>query len=217
MALVLAFDTATHVATVAVLRNGDVLGERVTRSHRVLLDAQELLTEAGADTNDLTALVVGIGPGSFTGVRLGLAAARGLALARDLPVAGVSTLSALAAGAPNSVPVVDAGRREVFTLVAEEPRGLPPERLRLEAGTVCVGDGAVRYRGVLEAAGLSVPPDGSDVHVPHARLHAGLAGAFGAHERGCHDPSARDRGHFRDRRDRANRDARAVVAGDVLG
>jgi tRNA threonylcarbamoyl adenosine modification protein YeaZ len=155
MALVLAFDTATHVATVAVLRDGDVLGERVTRSNRVLLDAQELLTEAGAETNDLTALVVGIGPGSFTGVRLGLAAARGLALARDLPVAGISTLSALASGAPNSVPVVDAGRREVFTIVDGHPVCRKPADLAFEEGTTCVGDGAVRYRALLEAAGAA--------------------------------------------------------------
>lgn len=178
MALVLAFDTATHVATVAVLRDGDVVGERVTRSHRVLLDAEELLAAAGARTTDLTAIVVGTGPGSFTGVRLGLAAARGLALACDLPAAGVSTLDALRAGAPDALPVIDAGRREVFAPVAGEPRALPPDRLRLEGGTVCVGDGAVRYRAVLEAAGASVPPDDSDVHVPRARLHAGLAEDF---------------------------------------
>jgi hypothetical protein len=54
-----------------------------------------------------------------------------------------------------------------------------PEELDVEAGTVCVGDGAVRYRAVLEAAGASVPDDRSDVHVPRARFHALLATELG--------------------------------------
>ena len=122
MRLVLAFDTATHVATVAVLRDGEVVGECSTRSQRVLADADEILASFEASPRDVTALVVGTGPGSFTGTRLGLALARGFALARDVPVAGVSTLAALAAGSPGAVPVIDAGRREVFSLVGEVPR-----------------------------------------------------------------------------------------------
>ena len=87
--LTLAFDTATDVATCALVRAGEVLGERSSRAVTVLADADELLREAGLKPVDLDLLAVGVGPGSFTGVRIGLAAARGLALALDLPVAGV--------------------------------------------------------------------------------------------------------------------------------
>ena len=147
--LTLAFDTATDVATSALVRGGEVLGERTGRAVSVLADADELLRAAGVGPADLGLLAVGVGPGSFTGVRMGLAAGRGLALALDIPVAGVSTLEALAAGAPGAVPVVDARRREVFALVDGEPRCLAPADLPIEPRDY-VGDGAVRYRTVIE-------------------------------------------------------------------
>jgi len=180
--LTLAFDTATRVATAALVRDGTVLGERVSRAVSVLEDADELLREAGAEQRDLTGLVVGTGPGSFTGLRLGLAAARGLAFALDVPVAGVSTLRALAAVSPGALPVVDAGRREVFVLDGPEPAVRKPEELELEPGTVCVGDGALRYRAVLESRGAEIPPDDDERHLPRARFHAALASAFGPAE-----------------------------------
>jgi len=180
--LTLAFDTATDVATVALVDDGRAVAERRSRAVRVLADAQALLGEAGRRPQDLQRLVVGVGPGSFTGTRIGLAAARGLALALDLPTAGVSTLDALAAGAPGALPVIDARRGEVFVR-----RGSPtctrPEELDVAPGTVCVGDGAVKYREILEAAGAEVPPEASELHVPWARLHAGLATDFGPAER----------------------------------
>jgi len=174
--LTLAFDTATSAATAALVRDGEVLGERVSRAVTVLADADELLRESGIERAELTGLVVGIGPGSFTGLRLGLATARGLALALDLPVAGVSTLAALAASAPGALPVVDGGRREVFTLVDGEPAVCAPQDVR---AALCVGDGAVRYRSVLEANGAEVPPDDDERHLPRARFHAQLAREFG--------------------------------------
>ena len=180
--LVLALDTATDVATCALVRDGDVLGERLSRAARVLADADGLMREAGVAPRSLEGLVAGTGPGSFTGLRIGLAAARGLALAIDVPVAAVSTLDALAAGRPGSLPVIDARRREVFVPGAEGPRCLRPAELVVEAGTVCVGDGAIRYRAVLEAAGALVPPDDDPSHVPHARFHAVLARDFGPAE-----------------------------------
>jgi tRNA threonylcarbamoyladenosine biosynthesis protein TsaB len=179
--LTLALDTATDVATVALVEDARVLGERRSRAVRVLADAHELLAAADRQPSDLDRLVVGTGPGSFTGTRIGLAAARGLALALDLPTAGVSTLAALAAGAPGAMPVIDARRREVFAL-APEPVCTTPAELDVPPGTVCVGDGAVRYRAILEQAGAQVPPDESDVHVPWARLHARLATDFGPAE-----------------------------------
>jgi tRNA threonylcarbamoyladenosine biosynthesis protein TsaB len=178
--LVLAFDTATPAATAALVRDGDVLGERTTRAASVLADADALLRESGLEPSDLDALVVGTGPGSFTGIRIGLAAARGLALALGIPTAGVSTLAALAAGAPpGAVPVIDAQRREVFTLDGGAPVACRPADLRLEDGAVLVGDGAVRYRPQLEAAGAEIPPDDDPVHLPRARFLAQLASDFG--------------------------------------
>jgi tRNA threonylcarbamoyladenosine biosynthesis protein TsaB len=177
--LTLAFDTATSVATVALVRDGTVLGERVSRAVGVLVDADALLQDAGVEQSELSRLVVGTGPGSFTGLRLGLAATRGLAFALDLPVAGVSTLDALAAGAPGALPVIDAGRREVFTLDDTGPTCVKPQELALDAGTVCVGDGALRYRSVLEERGATVPADDDPRHLARARFHVELARDFG--------------------------------------
>ena len=177
--LTLAFDTATDVATSALVDDGEVLGERSSRAVTLLEDVDALLRQGGASARDVDALAVGIGPGSFTGVRVGLATARGLALALDVPAAGVSTLAALAAGAPGAIPVIDAKRREVFALIDGEPRVLAPAELEVGPGAVCVGDGAVRYRAILEAKGADVPPDADERHVPRARFHVALARDYG--------------------------------------
>jgi tRNA threonylcarbamoyladenosine biosynthesis protein TsaB len=179
--LVLAFDTATQVATSALVDGDEVLGERMSRAVTLLEDVDALLRQAGARPADLAGIAVGTGPGSFTGVRIGLATARGLALGLDLGVAGVSTLDALAAGAPGALPVIDARRREIF-VGGGPPRVLAPADLVVEAGTVCVGDGAVRYRTELEAAGAEIPPDTDERHIPRARFHAALAGELVAAE-----------------------------------
>jgi tRNA threonylcarbamoyladenosine biosynthesis protein TsaB len=177
--LTLAFDTATRVATSALVDDGELLGERASRAQTLLEDVDALLRQGGAHPRDLDALAIGVGPGSFTGVRIGLATARGLALALDLRGAGVPTLDALAAGAPGALPVIDARRREVFTIAGGVPAVLEPGEVDLAEGTVCVGDGAVRYREVLEAKGAVVPPDGDERHLPRARFHVQLARDFG--------------------------------------
>jgi tRNA threonylcarbamoyladenosine biosynthesis protein TsaB len=181
--LTLSFDTATDVATIALIRDGRLLGERRSRALRVLGDANELLTEAAAEITDLDAVVAGTGPGSYTGLRIGLVTARALALSLEIPAAGVPTLDALAAGTPDAVPLIDARRGEVFTLVDGEPRVLAPEDVQIVPGRTYVGDGAVRYRAVVEAGGGVVPGDESDAHVPWARYHAALATDFGSPDR----------------------------------
>jgi tRNA threonylcarbamoyladenosine biosynthesis protein TsaB len=179
--LILAFDTATDVATSALVEDGEVLGERASKASTLLEDIDALLRQASARTSDVGALAVGIGPGSFTGVRVGLATARGLALALGVPVAGISTLDALAAGAPGAVPVVDARRGEVFVLEGE-PKVIAPAELEVEPGMVLVGSGAIRYRAQFESAGAEIPPDGDERHLPRARFHVQLARGFGPAE-----------------------------------
>jgi tRNA threonylcarbamoyladenosine biosynthesis protein TsaB len=180
--LLLAFDTATDVATAALVWDGEVLGEGASRPATVLEDVDAVLRRGGVRPAQLEGLVVGTGPGSFTGLRMGLAAARALAFALDVPVAGVSTLDALGAATPGALPVIDARRREVFALVDGEPRCLAPAELSVEPGRVCVGDGALRYRELLQAAGAVVPPEEDEAHVPRARFHAQLASEFGPAE-----------------------------------
>jgi len=177
--LVLSFDTATDVATSALVDGRRVLGERISVARTLLEDLDELLRDAGAAPGDVGGLVVGTGPGSFTSTRIGLAVARGIGLALDVRAAGVSTLDALASAVEGALPVVDARRREVFV---PGPRAAAPDDLELVPGTVCIGSGAVRYRATLERMGAIVPPDGDHVHLPHARLHAALARDFASPE-----------------------------------
>ena len=143
---------------------------------------------------ELEAIAVGVGPGTFTGLRIGVATARGLASANALPLRPVSSLAALAAGidAALALPLIDAKRGEVFAALYEgeerrwAPFAAPPDavaaRLHEQGLTaLAAGDGSIRFRGVLEAAGIGAPPDGSGVHVVRAlhvcRLAARVADA----------------------------------------
>jgi tRNA threonylcarbamoyladenosine biosynthesis protein TsaB len=177
--LILAFDTATDVATSALVWDGEVLGELASRPISVLEDVDALLRRGGVRDSQLEGIVVGTGPGSFTGLRMGLATARALAFSLEIGLAGVSTLQALAAGAPAATPVIDARRGEVFALVDEQPVVVAPDELPVDAGRSYVGDGARRYRDTIEAGGGVVPPDESEAHLPRARFHAELARDFG--------------------------------------
>lgn len=174
MRTLLAFDTATSVTSCALVRDGELLGERLTTPRALLAAADGLLREAGIEPPALDGVVVGVGPGSFTSIRMGLATARGLALALGLDGAGVSSFEAFAGGEP----VVDAKRGEVF--VREGARA--PEQFDV-AGRVLVGDGAVRYRTIFEAAGASIPPDDNSAHAPHAHLLVAHVQSFGPVDR----------------------------------
>jgi tRNA threonylcarbamoyladenosine biosynthesis protein TsaB len=180
--LTIAFDTATDTATCAAAHQGEVIGERVSRAVRILEDVNELLAGAGRSPDEVDRIVVGTGPGSYTGLRMGLVTARVLSLTLGAPVAGVSTLDALAAGAPGAAAVLDARRGEVFATIGGRPAVLDPEKLDLREGSTAVGDGAVRYRELLEAKGIVIPPDDDSSHVPWARHHIELARAFGPAE-----------------------------------
>ena len=174
MRTIFAFDTATSVATCSLVCDGSPSDEVRTEARLILRAADELFRAAGIGPNDLDGVVVGTGPGSFTGVRIGLATARGLALGVGVPVAGVSTLHAYTGGQP----VIDARRGEVF---AEGPMVARPEELDV-AGSTLVGDGAVRYRDVFEAAGANIPPDGDPAHLPASHLLVPFAEEFGPAE-----------------------------------
>ena len=195
MSALLAFDTATPSTVVALrtadgeaeLRHDPAPGERPGHAAQLLPLATRLLDEAGLAFADLDRIAVGVGPGTFTGLRIGVATARALAQAAGAALTGVSTLHALAAGAGRDGPVLavlDARRGEAFAAVfagrevVAEPRALAPGRLPelVHEGLLAVGDGAVRFRDVLEPPGARVPGDGSPLHRVSALALAGLAG-----------------------------------------
>jgi tRNA threonylcarbamoyladenosine biosynthesis protein TsaB len=186
--LVLSLDTATDVATACLTDSGEVVAESMTRgrstaAQRLLADVHHLLRSSRADLSALDAIVAGTGPGTFTGLRIGLASARALGFATGVPVHGVGTLEALLCGDGVDVACIDARRGEVFALGSGvELRAIQPERLAelLPAGSVVAGDGAIRYRDVLH--GAVVPDDRSPLHVPWARHHARLHDHWGPAE-----------------------------------
>jgi tRNA threonylcarbamoyladenosine biosynthesis protein TsaB len=187
--IILGLDTATPATAVALrLADGTTLeahdipgtGERPGHATRLLPLADDLLAQAGIGWESLQRIAIGVGPGTFTGLRVGVATARGLAHSLALDLVGVSSLHALAHHAlrerrPGSVlAAIDARRREIFaggwSSVAElfAPRALAPEDigslLPNDGPWLAVGDGAVRYRSHLEAHGVDVPSDTSPLH-----------------------------------------------------
>jgi tRNA threonylcarbamoyl adenosine modification protein YeaZ len=178
--LTLSIDTATDVATACLTEDGEVLAEsmsrgRSTAAQRVLAEVHGLFGSARRRPPELDAIVAGTGPGTFTGLRIGLASARALGFALGVPVHGVGTLDALLAGDGVDVACIDARRGEVFCRGAGiETCALTPEELaaRLPEGALVAGDGAIRYRDRL--VGARIPDDASPLHVPWARHHAAL-------------------------------------------
>jgi tRNA threonylcarbamoyladenosine biosynthesis protein TsaB len=189
----LGIDTSTPAASACVLRaDGETfevappperLGRPPAHASELMPAVAEVMERAGAGWRDLDAIAVGTGPGTFTGLRIGIATARALATAAELPLRPVSSLAALALGieAPLKLPLIDARRGEVFAALFDGQRELwppfaaPPEdlvaRLRERGFTpLAAGDGSLRFRGMLEEAGIPVEPDGAEAHVVRA-LH----------------------------------------------
>ncbi len=206
MSVLLGLDTATaHTVVGLRLPDGTVLsrrhrpgpGERPGHVQQLLPLATEVLAEAGVRWADVTRIAVGIGPGTFTGLRIGVATARALASTAGAELVGVSSLAAVASAGSADGPVVaclDARRRELFAAAwdsaADAADGRAPHTgpvavepallggLVALGGTLAVGDGAVLYRRVLEAGGAVVAPDDDPRHDvdPSALCALGAAG-----------------------------------------
>lgn len=171
---VIAIDTSTALGSVACLVDGQLRAEvdarvRARHGETVFTLLEQVLAHAGIDKAEIDLIACGLGPGSFTGTRVGLAAAKGLAVALDRPIVGVPTLRALARAAPGAklAPAVDAHKGEVFVGVYERrgaglvetlapihgtPEDVAPQ---LPAGVVLFGSGARKYADVLPPA---LPP-----------------------------------------------------------
>jgi tRNA threonylcarbamoyladenosine biosynthesis protein TsaB len=177
--LILALDASTPVTTVALAReNGrEVLAEvSVTArgaSETLLPAIHAAIDLAGEDLGSVGIVLAGVGPGTFTGIRIAAATARALSAGTDIPLSKNSTLDALAAPAlsfsGDVLAVLDARRGQVFARRFSEAgpttgiHCLRPEELSIEGGPLVVGDGAVRYRGALSGLGR-IPPEGSPLH-----------------------------------------------------
>lgn len=189
---ILGLDTSTAVSAACLLRADggsfeappapDRPAQRPGHARELLPAVAAVLAAAGIGWDAVGAVAVGVGPGSFTGLRIGVATARALAVARGLELRPVSSLAALADGAraeAGDAPLlacIDARRGELFAALYSEgaerwpPFAAAPEavarRLREEGITpLAAGDGSVRFRDVLEAAGARVAPGGSGAHV----------------------------------------------------
>jgi tRNA threonylcarbamoyladenosine biosynthesis protein TsaB len=211
--IVLGFDTATAATSVA-LRLGDAAttemrddpapGAHPGHATRLLGMSGELLASAGVRWSEVDRIAVGVGPGTFTGLRVGIATARGLAQSLTAELVGVSSLQALAAAAlaserrqEGATPIeavlaaIDARRGEVFAaafragengvpVALTDARALAPEELgsvieqaeeehgERASAWVALGDGAIRFRAQLEAAGIASPHDHSPLHLVSA-------------------------------------------------
>src|SRR5512139_1433553 len=195
MMKLLTIQTATPAGSVALTSGERLVAELFLDCRRPhgswLLDAiDRLCRSTGLAVKDLDGFGVTVGPGSFTGLRVGLATVKGLALATGKPVAGVSTLQALALQAPQAaLPVcalLDARKREVYAAcfhwqsgwpqVLGAERVLPPEQLLAELAepTLFVGDGAAAYRTLIARQLGSRAHFLPDAYAPPRAAHAAL-------------------------------------------
>jgi tRNA threonylcarbamoyladenosine biosynthesis protein TsaB len=214
--VVVGFDTATADTAVCATRGGEVLHEELLgltpdgspRHSTALLAEVERAAAAAGGWDAVDRIAVGLGPGSFVGIRIGIATARGLSASTGLSLAGVCTLDALgralgeepAAAGRDRLAVLDARRGEVFAalyspaaerlwdpLVAA-PAGLAERLAELPAPPLAAGAGAVRFRNELAIAGADIPEDDDPVHRIAARHVCALAEAAPDPGGGCPEP-----------------------------
>lgn len=187
--LLLAFETSAKAASVALFEGNTLLGEQyqntgLTHSQTLLVMAQDLLAQCGKKAADVTAVAVANGPGSFTGVRIGVAAAKGFAWGGECPIYGVSTLEAMALGLGvfegYVCPVMDARRSQVYNALFYANQGklerITPDRAialsdleeelkNLKKSVFLVGDGSkLCYNTLSEAVPHLVMPPESRMH-----------------------------------------------------
>lgn len=205
MTTVLGIDTSTALASVATTKDSVPVRESSAppepdgrpRHSAALLAEIERCLEAAGGWGEIDRIAVGLGPGSYTGLRIGISTARALAQARGLPIAGVSSLKALArgiaahpgAGERPLLPLVDARRAQLFAALYEptgeerwpalvaEPGEIARRCAVLEPAPLAAGDGALRFRSELETVGVAVAPAGDAVHEVAARHVCALAEA----------------------------------------
>ena len=183
--LILAFETSAKAASAALLEDGRLLGESyqntgLTHSQTLMVMAENLMNQCGKTVADVTAVAVAAGPGSFTGVRIGVAAAKGFAWGREVPCYGVSTLEAMALslGAYQGYvcPVMDARRSQVYNALfyvnhgvlkrIADDRAIALEQLKQELAPLTepvflVGDGSILTYKTLsgDIPHLVLPPE----------------------------------------------------------
>jgi len=193
--MILAIDTSTHVGSVAIVEKTRVVASRyfdigMQHSKRLFAEIEQLCQLVDCTVAGLTAVAVTVGPGSFTGVRIGLAAAKGLCLIDDKPLIAVSTLTALAASIPFVAhPVcalLDARKDQVYAGLYDMSEGSPieitPSRAiepkvlveeRYGKSTVYVGNGADAYATLIDEV-----PGSQRVPFHVNSLHASVVGAL---------------------------------------
>jgi len=198
--LILAFDTATQHCSIALTSggvvNGEVLasfslGSGVTHSRRLLGSIEQLMQQASLTLAEVTGIAVGLGPGSFTGLRIGMATAKGLAHGAHKVLIGISSLDAIAATINDErliCVLLDARKKEVYgrfyrlhddgiVRPCSEQVVLPPEKIaeQIEEPVVMAGDGVDVYSDVLKEI-LGKKMAQTDVRYPPAEMVGLLAG-----------------------------------------
>lgn len=180
--LILGFDTSAAQCAAALVSDGNILTRRDEamnrgQAERLLPMLEEVLAEAGVTWQDLAAVAVCTGPGNFTGLRLSVAAARGLALGLAIPAIGVTRFEVLAHGTRGPALVTIAAPLErlhaqtmLDGVAASEPRLLAADEVSAPPGTLAIGDGA---EGLAARLGLKAKPGSVPDPAVVARIAAG--------------------------------------------